>query len=121
MFEERWKDIVLDIGRFDTVGGAALLHHLQNDLLHLLVGRLELTDEDQHDLTRIVVCILGIHQWDQITDGLPNNNLFISIFQNKRARINKRSKWKKFKQMYFEWLANIFTLNRRANKHIRLK
>ena len=56
--------------RLDAVGGAALLDHLEDDLLHLLVGRLELADEDQHHLARVIVGVLGVHQRDQVADGL---------------------------------------------------
>lgn len=48
--------------------------YLQHDLLHLLVRRLELPDEDQHHLSCVVVGILGVHQWDQITDSFEERS-----------------------------------------------
>ena len=50
MLEERGQDLVLDVLRLHAVGRAALLDDLQDDLLHLLVRRLELADQDQHHL-----------------------------------------------------------------------
>ena len=44
--------------------------HLEHDLLHLLVGRLELALEHHHDLARVVKRVLGVHQGDDEADGL---------------------------------------------------
>jgi hypothetical protein len=48
--EELGQDLVLDIGGRDTLGAGALLDDLEDNLLHLLVRRLELADKDDHDL-----------------------------------------------------------------------
>uniref|UniRef100_A0A2M3ZTH8 Putative secreted peptide n=1 Tax=Anopheles braziliensis TaxID=58242 RepID=A0A2M3ZTH8_9DIPT len=69
MLEKVWQNLLLDVLCLYTVRRATLLHHLQHDLLHLLVRRLELADQDQHHLARVVVRVLGIHQRDQIPDG----------------------------------------------------
>jgi len=44
--------------------------YLEDDFLHFLVRRLELSDEDQHDFPGVVVGVLGVHQGDQVPDGL---------------------------------------------------
>jgi hypothetical protein len=43
---------------------------LEHDLLHLLVGRLELADQDDHDLSRVVVGVHRVHQRDDEADAL---------------------------------------------------
>lgn len=40
--------------------------HLEYNLLHLFIRGLELSDKDQHHLPGVVVCILSIHQWNQV-------------------------------------------------------
>ena len=77
MLEKRRQNIVLDVLRLHTVGGAALLHHLQHNFLHLLVRGLELSDEDQHDLTSVVVGILSVHKGDKVTDSLKQSKHMI--------------------------------------------
>ena len=44
--------------------------HLEHDFLHFLVGRLELPDEDQHHFPGVILRVLGVHQRDQVPDGL---------------------------------------------------
>mmetsp|Transcript_241 Transcript_241/g.846 ORF Transcript_241/g.846 Transcript_241/m.846 type:complete len:825 (-) Transcript_241:710-3184(-) len=68
--EEGRQDVFPDVARFHTLRGDALLHDLQDDLLHLLVGRRELTDQDDHDLAGVVVRVLGVHEGDDVADGL---------------------------------------------------
>ena len=63
----------LDVLRLHTICRAALLHHLQHDLLHLLVWRLELSDQDQHHLPGVVVGVLRVHQRDQITNSFEES------------------------------------------------
>ena len=70
MFEESREDLVLDVLWFHTVCGTTLLHHLQHDLLHLLIRGLELTDENQHHFSCVVVGIFSVHQRDEVTNGL---------------------------------------------------
>ncbi len=69
VLEKRREDLVLDKLRLHAVGGATLLDHLEDNLLHFFVGRLELADEDDHDFTRVVVGVLGVHERDQVADG----------------------------------------------------
>ena len=49
---------------------AALLDHLENDFLHFLVRRLELSDEDDHHLLGVVVGVFRVHQGDEVANGL---------------------------------------------------
>lgn len=70
VLEELRQDLLLDVLGLHAVRGAALLHHLQDDLLHLLVGRLELPYEDEHHLAGVVVGVLGVHERDEVADGL---------------------------------------------------
>ena len=44
--------------------------HFEHNLLHLLIGALELSNEDQHDLSGVVVGGQVVHQWYEVTDGL---------------------------------------------------
>lgn len=69
MSEKVGQDFVLDVLSFHTIGGATLFDHLQYNLLHLFVWRLELSDEDQHHFSSIIVRVLSIHQRNEITDG----------------------------------------------------
>lgn len=55
-------------------GVAAPLPYLEHNLFHLFVGRLELSDEDQHHLPGVVVGVLGIHQWDQVTNSFEESS-----------------------------------------------
>lgn len=88
--EELRQDLLADVLWLHTIGGGALLDDLEDDLLHLLVGRLELAvrairvvssgpqtrsignlpDQDDHDFTRVVVRVLRVHERDDETDRL---------------------------------------------------
>mmetsp|Transcript_45842 Transcript_45842/g.81937 ORF Transcript_45842/g.81937 Transcript_45842/m.81937 type:complete len:859 (-) Transcript_45842:1570-4146(-) len=70
VLEERGNDLLLDVVPLHTLCGYALLHHLEHNLLHLLVRTLELTDQDVHHLTGVVVGVLGVHEGDDVPDGL---------------------------------------------------
>ena len=48
--------------------------YLQHDLLHLLVGRLELPHQDEHHLLGVVVGVLGVHEGDEVPDGLQEGS-----------------------------------------------
>lgn len=43
-----------------------LSSYLEYNFLHLFIRGLELSDKDQHHLSGVVVCILSIHQWNQV-------------------------------------------------------
>ena len=47
-----------------------LIAHLKNDFLHLLIRTLEFSDEDGHDLLRVVVGVVAVHQRNHESDGL---------------------------------------------------
>mmetsp|Transcript_26895 Transcript_26895/g.58347 ORF Transcript_26895/g.58347 Transcript_26895/m.58347 type:complete len:263 (-) Transcript_26895:1857-2645(-) len=64
------EDVLADVVGLDAVRRHALLDHLEHNLLHLLVGRLELADEDDHDLLGVVLGVLRLHQRDDEPDGL---------------------------------------------------
>ena len=69
---EEWRqDFIFNILRLNAVCCTTLFDDLQYNFLHFLIRRLELTDQDQHHLTCVVVGILSIHQWDQIANSLP--------------------------------------------------
>jgi len=72
VFKEMRENIVFNVLRLHTIRTAALFYNLEDDLFHLLVGRLELPDQDQHHLPRVVVGVLGVHQRDQISNSLRN-------------------------------------------------
>lgn len=68
--------------------------HLQHNLLHLLVGRLELPDQDQHHLPGVVVGVFSIHQWNQVTN----------CFEESSQTLKKAQwKWKKFNKIYCKY------------------
>lgn len=48
--------------------------YLEHNLLHLLVRGLELPDEDQHHLSGVIVGILSIHQWNEITNSFEESS-----------------------------------------------
>mmetsp|Transcript_29025 Transcript_29025/g.67289 ORF Transcript_29025/g.67289 Transcript_29025/m.67289 type:complete len:780 (-) Transcript_29025:1289-3628(-) len=64
------QNVFSNVAGLDTVGAHALLHHLEDDLLHLLVRGLELSDQDDHDLLSVVLSVLSLHQRDNVSDGL---------------------------------------------------
>mmetsp|Transcript_36498 Transcript_36498/g.67964 ORF Transcript_36498/g.67964 Transcript_36498/m.67964 type:complete len:323 (-) Transcript_36498:1165-2133(-) len=79
--EEGRQNILADVARLDTLSGDTLLHHLEHDLLHLLVRSGELSDQDDHHLSGVVVGVLGVHQRDDVTDGLQEGSeAFAAMF-----------------------------------------
>ncbi|RUP50240.1 LOW QUALITY PROTEIN: hypothetical protein BC936DRAFT_139884 [Jimgerdemannia flammicorona] len=70
VLEELGQDLLLYVLRLNAVRPRALLHHLEHNLLHLLIGRLELTDQDDHHLLGVIVGVLVVHQRNDIPDGL---------------------------------------------------
>eukprot|EP00955_Chlamydomonas_euryale_P007440 78823-Chlamydomonas_euryale.AAC.17 len=50
------------------------LPHLEHNLLHLLVGRLELALQHDHDLARVVERMFGVHERDDEADGLEERS-----------------------------------------------
>mmetsp|Transcript_43295 Transcript_43295/g.113771 ORF Transcript_43295/g.113771 Transcript_43295/m.113771 type:complete len:555 (-) Transcript_43295:926-2590(-) len=68
--EEVGEDLVAHVLRRHALGRDALLNDLEDNLLHLLVGRGELAQQDDHDLARVVVGVLGVHQRDDEADRL---------------------------------------------------
>ena len=94
VLKERRQDVVLDVLCLHTVSGAALLHNLQHNLLHLLVRRLELSDQDQHDLTSVVVGVLSVHEGDKVADSLKHSKHMIIFGCSKwLLRGNMRQKY----------------------------
>lgn len=57
------KQSLLPITGFEITLLIYVIHgsYLQNNLLHLFIRGLELSDEDEHHLSGVVVCILSIH------------------------------------------------------------
>mmetsp|Transcript_146 Transcript_146/g.351 ORF Transcript_146/g.351 Transcript_146/m.351 type:complete len:636 (+) Transcript_146:233-2140(+) len=72
--EELGQHIGADILRLHTLGAHALLHDLEHNLLHLLVGRLELALQHDHDLARVVERMFGVHERDDEADGLEERS-----------------------------------------------
>eukprot|EP00962_Isochrysis_galbana_P056214 scaffold28112_cov112-Isochrysis_galbana.AAC.2 len=70
VLEELGQDLGPHVRRLHTLGGHALLDHLEHNLLHLLVGRGELAQQDNHHLAGVVVCVLRVHERDDVADGL---------------------------------------------------
>lgn len=69
--------------------------YLEYNLFHLLIGRLELSDKDQHHLSGVVVCVLGIHQWDQVTDGFEESSQTLSTKGKKYiVNTNLAQRWR---------------------------
>lgn len=50
------------------------LPYLQYNFLHLFVRRLELSLQDEHHFPGVVVSVLGVHERDQVTDGLQEGS-----------------------------------------------
>jgi len=74
MFEKMRQNLIFDILRFDTISATTLLHHFQHNLLHFFIGRLELSNEDQHYFSSIVVGIFSVHQRDEVADGFQESS-----------------------------------------------
>mmetsp|Transcript_11357 Transcript_11357/g.20623 ORF Transcript_11357/g.20623 Transcript_11357/m.20623 type:complete len:664 (+) Transcript_11357:201-2192(+) len=70
VLEKVRKDLLPHVRRRDSGGRNALLDHLEHDLLHLLVGGLELADQDRHHLAGVVVRVVVLHEGDDVADGL---------------------------------------------------
>ena len=78
---------MFDVLRCDTFGGRTLLDRFEHDLLHLFVRGLEFTNEDNSDFLGVVECVLGVHEWNDETDGLQEGGKTFSAVQtNYRAR-----------------------------------
>lgn len=56
------------------------LPYLEYNLFHLLIRGLELSDEDQHHLSGVVVCVLSIHQWDQVANSFEESSQTLVIY-----------------------------------------
>lgn len=50
------------------------LPHPQYDLLHLFIGGVEFSDEDQHHLSGVIAGILSIHERDQVADSFEESS-----------------------------------------------
>mmetsp|Transcript_11483 Transcript_11483/g.22235 ORF Transcript_11483/g.22235 Transcript_11483/m.22235 type:complete len:601 (-) Transcript_11483:2097-3899(-) len=70
VFEKLGQDFGAHVVGGNALGGHTLLDHLEHDLLHLLVGRGELAQQDDHHLARVVVGVLGVHERDDVADRL---------------------------------------------------
>ncbi|GIX65610.1 uncharacterized protein BcabD6B2_50450 [Babesia caballi] len=68
--EEGVQQLLADVVRLDALRRDALPHHLQHNVLHLLVGRGKLLDQNVHDLLRVVGGIIRIHERYNHADGL---------------------------------------------------
>lgn len=63
--------------------------YLEHNLFHLLVRGLKLSDEDQHHLSGVVVCILSIHQWDEVTNSFEESSQTL-VTKGDNIRHNRR-------------------------------
>mmetsp|Transcript_67790 Transcript_67790/g.141343 ORF Transcript_67790/g.141343 Transcript_67790/m.141343 type:complete len:562 (-) Transcript_67790:1430-3115(-) len=61
MLEELRENLRLHVRRVHALRPDALLHHLHDNFLHLLVGRLELADENRHDFLGVKPRVLRLH------------------------------------------------------------
>eukprot|EP00968_Pinguiococcus_pyrenoidosus_P024619 scaffold4871_cov260-Pinguiococcus_pyrenoidosus.AAC.6 len=68
--QELRQDVLPNVVRLHAVGAHTLLDHLEHDLLHLLVGALKLSNQDDHHVARVEVGVVGVHQWDDEPNGL---------------------------------------------------
>lgn len=59
---------------FTIVYDSTALPYLQYDFFHLFIGGLELSLKDEHYFPSVVVGVLGVHERDQITDGLQEGS-----------------------------------------------
>lgn len=65
--------------------------YLEHNLFHLLIRGLELSDENQHHFSGVVVCILSIHQWDQITNSFEESSQTLVTKVKKYCKYNLSS------------------------------
>ena len=72
--EKLWQDFVADVVRLNAISAHTLLHHLQDNLLHLLIWRLEFTHQDDHDLSGVVVGVHGVHEGNNEANGLQEGS-----------------------------------------------
>lgn len=69
-----------------------ILTHLQHDFFHLFIRRLELSDKDEHDFSGIVVCILSVHEWNQVTNSLQKGRQTLVKCRNRSLVSYRRYK-----------------------------
>ena len=67
--EEVVKYSLLQVACSHTAGAGTLRDNLQDNLFHFLIRRLELTDEDLHDLAGVVVRVFLVHERDDVSHG----------------------------------------------------
>mmetsp|Transcript_22262 Transcript_22262/g.30963 ORF Transcript_22262/g.30963 Transcript_22262/m.30963 type:complete len:290 (-) Transcript_22262:776-1645(-) len=73
--KERSHDLGANVLRLHPVCAHTLLHHLEHDLLHLLVMCLELADQRPlHDFPGVVRGIHGVHQRNDVADRLEEGS-----------------------------------------------
>lgn len=48
--------------------------YLEHNLFHFFIRGLELSDEDQHNFSGVVVGVLSVHQGDQVANGLQEGS-----------------------------------------------
>ena len=90
VFEEGGQNLLLDVLGFHTVRGTALLDHFQHNFLHLFIWRLELSHEDQHHFSRVVVGILCVHEGNEVTNGLQEGGQTLQPIQYGLVTANNR-------------------------------
>lgn len=58
------------------------LTHLEDNLLHLLIRRLELSDEDKHHFSGVIVGIFSIHQRNQVSNSFQKGSKTLKQHKN---------------------------------------
>mmetsp|Transcript_30967 Transcript_30967/g.55423 ORF Transcript_30967/g.55423 Transcript_30967/m.55423 type:complete len:657 (+) Transcript_30967:141-2111(+) len=76
--EKLGQDLRFDVVPLHAVRAHALLHHLEHDLLHLLVRALKLADEDHHGIFCVIVGVRDVHERDDEADGLEEGGQHLS-------------------------------------------
>ena len=61
--------------------------YLEYNLFHLLIRGLELSDEDQHHLSGVIVSILSIHQRNQVPNSFEESSQTL-VTKSKKYIVN---------------------------------
>ncbi len=64
-----------------------LAAHLEHNLFHLLIWGLELSDQDDHHLPCVVVCVHGVHERNDEANGLQKSCQHLSSQAMHQSRV----------------------------------
>mmetsp|Transcript_33286 Transcript_33286/g.56617 ORF Transcript_33286/g.56617 Transcript_33286/m.56617 type:complete len:659 (+) Transcript_33286:1233-3209(+) len=77
--KELRQDLLANVLRLHPRRAHALLHHLQDDALHLLVGTVKLPRQNRHDQPGVMTRVILLHQRDDVPDRLQERRQSLPV------------------------------------------